>query len=71
MQGAHAHPVFAGAANFLLVRGPEGLTECLARRGVLVRGCAPFAGLGPAFFRVAVRGGEENGALVDAIRGAL
>ena len=63
--------VFPGAANFLLVRGPEGLTERLARRGVLVRGCAPFAGLGPAFFRVAVRAGEENGALVEALRGAL
>ncbi len=63
--------VCPGAANFLLVRGPEGLTERLARRGVLVRGCAPFVGLGPAFFRVAVRGEEENGALVDAVRGAL
>jgi len=63
--------VSPGAANFLLVRGPEGLTERLARRGVLVRGCAPFAGLGPAFFRVAVRGEDENGALVEAVRGAL
>ncbi len=63
--------VFPGAANFLLVRGPEGLTENLAQRGVLVRGCAPFAGLGPAFFRVAVRAEHQNGALVDAVRGAL
>ncbi|MDQ2671477.1 MAG: aminotransferase class I/II-fold pyridoxal phosphate-dependent enzyme, partial [Actinomycetota bacterium] len=30
---------FPGAANFLLVRGPDGLPERLARRGVLVRGC--------------------------------
>lgn len=63
--------VFTGAANFLLVRGPDGLTERLARRGVLVRGCGPFAGLGPAFFRVAVRGRGENGELVEAVRGAL
>jgi threonine-phosphate decarboxylase len=63
--------VFPGSANFLLVRGPEGLTELLARRRVLVRGCAPFPGLGPAFFRVAVRGQEENGALVEAVGGAL
>ena len=63
--------VFPGAANFLLFRGPEGLTERLARDGVLVRGCAPFAGLDPRFFRVAVRAKEENGRLVEAVRGAL
>ena len=63
--------VFPGSANFLLVRGPKGLTERLARRRVLVRGCAPFPGLGPGFFRVAVRGEGENGALVEAVGGAL
>ena len=63
--------VSPGAANFLLVRGPDGLTERLARGGVLVRGCAPFAGLGPSYFRVAVRTTEENAALVEAVRGAL
>jgi threonine-phosphate decarboxylase len=64
------HP-FPGAANFLLVRGPDGLPERLARRGVLVRGCGPFYGLGPEFFRVAVRSAEENGRLVAAIREGL
>ena len=63
--------VFSGAANFLLVRGPVAMPERLARRGILVRGCEPFAGLGPGYFRVAVRGEEENGKLVDGIRGAL
>lgn len=63
--------VFPGAANFLLVRGPEGLTERVARRGVLVRGCAPFTGLDASFFRVAVRGERENGRLVEAVKGAL
>lgn len=60
--------VYPGAANFLLARGPEGLAEGLARRGVLVRGCEPFRGLGPGFFRVAVRGAEENERLVRELR---
>jgi threonine-phosphate decarboxylase len=60
-----------GAANFLLVHGPQGLSERLARRGVLVRGCEPFVGLGPGYFRVAVRGAGENGRLVAAIREEL
>jgi len=59
---------FPGAANFLLARGPEELAGRLARRGVLVRGCEPFPGLGPEYFRVAVRGYEENGALISALR---
>jgi len=62
---------FPGAANFLLVRGPDGLPERLARRGVLVRGCGPFDGLGPEYFRVAVRSTEDNGRLVAAIREEL
>ncbi|MCA1715887.1 MAG: threonine-phosphate decarboxylase CobD [Actinobacteria bacterium] len=62
---------YPGAANFLLVRGPEGLAEELARRGVLVRGCEPFRGLGPGFFRVAVRGAGENERLVEEMRGVL
>ena len=62
---------FPGAANFLLVRGPAGLPERLARRGVLVRGCEPFLGLGPGYFRVAVRSATENERLVAAIREEL
>ena len=64
------HP-FPGAANFLLVRGPDGLPERLARRGVLVRGCSPFIGLGPEYFRVAVRGEAENSRLVAQIKEEL
>jgi threonine-phosphate decarboxylase len=62
---------FPGAANFLLVRGPAELPERLARRRVLVRGCEPFLGLGPEYFRVAVRAGAENERLVAEIRGEL
>ncbi|WP_053057786.1 aminotransferase class I/II-fold pyridoxal phosphate-dependent enzyme [Rubrobacter aplysinae] len=63
--------VYGGDANFLLLRGPAGMPERLARCGMLVRGCEPFEGLGPEHFRVAVRGGEENRRLVDAVRAEL
>lgn len=62
---------FPGEANYLLVRGPEGLPGRLARRGVLVRGCEPFMGLGPRYFRVAVRGAPENEQLIAALREEL
>ena len=63
--------VYGGAANFLLLRGPEGLSGELARRGVLVRGCGPFPGLGPSFYRIAVRGAEENERFLNTIEAAL
>lgn len=62
---------FPGAANFLLVRGPEGLPGRLARRGILVRSCEPFHGLGAGYFRVAVRTGAENERLVAGVREEL
>ncbi len=62
---------FPGAANFLLVHGPEGLSGRLARRGILVRSCEPFAGLGLGYFRVAVRARAENERLVAGIREEL
>jgi histidinol-phosphate/aromatic aminotransferase/cobyric acid decarboxylase-like protein len=62
---------FPGTANFLLVRGPEGLAARLTRRGLLVRGCGPFMGLSPGYFRVAVRGEAENRRLISALREEL
>ena len=62
---------FPGQANFLLVRGPEGLAGRLARRGILVRGCGPFIGLGPEYLRLAVRGAEENRRMLAALREEL
>jgi threonine-phosphate decarboxylase len=62
---------FPGAANFLLVRGPAGLPERLVGRGVLLRGCEPFLGLGPGYFRVAVRRATQNERLLAAIREEL
>ena len=57
--------------TFFSCRGPEGLAGRLARRGVLVRGCGPFMGLGPGYFRVAVRGEAENARLISALREEL
>ena len=52
--GCHVVP---GEANYLLFRlpGVSDLKERLLRRGVLVRSCANYRGLGPDWYRVAVR----------------
>jgi threonine-phosphate decarboxylase len=71
LEGLQGLQAFPGTANFLLLSGPEGLAERLARRGVLVRGCGPFMGLGPGFLRVAVRKEADNGRLISALREEL
>lgn len=65
--------VFPGAANYLLVRLREprlsamALRARLLREGIAIRDCCSFRGLGAAFFRVAVRRPEDNGALLGML----
>lgn len=54
-------------ANYLLFHGPEGLGQTLLARGVMVRECDNFVGLGPGWYRVAVRTPEENALLLAAL----
>ncbi len=55
-------------ANYLLFRGPESLHALLLEKGVAIRNCANYPGLGPGWYRIAVRTGEENERLVAALR---
>jgi histidinol-phosphate aminotransferase len=68
--GVHLWP---SAANFLLLRVPDGpaVHAALAARGVAVRPCDSFPGLGPDHLRVAVRDPVDNRRLVQALREAL
>ncbi|MCK9241006.1 cobyric acid synthase [Desulfocurvus sp.] len=66
--------VFPGEANFLLCRLEGAGADAAALAGrllegarVAVRVCANFEGLDGRHFRVAVRGGEDNGRLVRAL----
>ena len=61
--------VIPGQANYLLFRlpGVADLKEKLLERGVLIRSCANYHGLGPDWYRVCVRGEEENRRLLAAL----
>ncbi|MDA8065368.1 MAG: threonine-phosphate decarboxylase CobD [Thermaerobacter sp.] len=60
--------VYPSQVNFLLLRLPRpGISEALARRGILVRDCANFPPLSPGHVRVAVRRPGENRRLVRAL----
>ncbi|MBQ9120426.1 MAG: aminotransferase class I/II-fold pyridoxal phosphate-dependent enzyme [Lachnospiraceae bacterium] len=59
--------VFAGDANFLLLRSDQPLYERLLAQEILIRDCGNFRGLGEGYYRIAVRTREENLQLLDAL----
>ena len=65
--------VYPSQANFLLFRaqGDDTLKDRLLERGVLIRSCANYPGLGPDYYRVAVRTHRENRALLAACKEVL
>ena len=58
-------------ANYILFRVPEGKNSDfigrLLRRGILIRDCSSYTGLGPGYYRVAVRLHEDNEKLISAL----
>ena len=59
--------VLPGDANYLFVSGPPELCDGLRKRGVLLRDCSNYRGLGPGDCRIAVRTRAENEELLRAI----
>ena len=74
LPGVHA---YEPAVNYILLDMKQtGLTssqwrERLKRRGILVRDCANYVGLGDSHIRVAVRRQDENERLVAALTAEL
>ena len=61
--------VIPGTANFLLFQSPvPNLKERLGEKGISIRSCRDFLGLGQGWYRVCVRTGEDNRRLLSAIR---
>lgn len=64
--------VVPGQANYLLFyHDRKDLVPALRCKGVLLRDCSNYAGLGPGWYRCAVRGADENEAFLQAVREVL
>jgi len=69
--------VFPSDANYLLVQLPqEGRTagtvaNVLRQQGILIRDCSDFSTLDERYFRIAVRGAQENLRLLGGLKGVL
>ena len=59
--------VIPSRTNYLLFRAPETLSEGLKEKGILIRNCGNYSGLGPGWYRIAVRLHEENERLIQAM----
>lgn len=58
--GRKGFRIFPSMANFILIHSEEALYERLLEKGILIRDCSNFRGLGKGFYRVAVKRREEN-----------
>ena len=65
--------VIPGQANYLLFRlpGVDDLKERLVGKGILIRSCGNYHGLGPDWYRVCVRTEEENRRLLAVMKEVL
>ena len=62
-------PVVGSRANYLFFRGADGaLARRLRPMGILLRNCGNYPGLGPGWYRAAVRAREENAAFLAALK---
>ncbi len=59
--------VVPSESNFLLFSGPRELDAALRDRGIAVRSCENFRGLGPGWYRAAVRSRAESDAFLSAL----
>lgn len=59
--------VYPSKANYLLLKTKLPLYDGLLKRGILIRDCSDFRGLGSGYYRVAVKSREENEKLLKAI----
>lgn len=69
-QGLSALPlqVYSGSANYLLFYSQRAnLDQETAKRGILIRNCSNYSGLGEGYYRVAVRTQEENQQLLSLL----
>ncbi len=58
---------FPSVSNFIMIYSEKPLYEKLLEKGILIRDCSNFRGLGKGFYRIAVKSRKENERLFMAI----
>lgn len=63
--------VYHGEANYLLLYSEGDIAEKLMARGIMLRRCSNYIGLGEGYIRIAVRTREENDLLLSELHEVL
>lgn len=63
--------VFPSSANFILFCWEGALYEPLLQKGILIRSCKNYIGLGEAYYRIGVKTRAENSLLIESIKETL
>lgn len=65
--GKMGFTVYDSQSPFLLFKGPDNLYEEMLKRGILIRDCSDYVGLGKGYYRIAVKDHRQNEMLVRAM----
>jgi len=62
--------IYGSMANYIFFHSPsfKNLDRMLLSKGILIRSCSNYAGLGSGYFRVAVRNNSDNLKLLVALK---
>ncbi len=74
LRGAGVPRVYRSVANYILTWFGDKARETLAglaRRGISLRDCSSFTGLGEGYLRISIRGRRDNEELIASIRDLL
>lgn len=63
--------VIPSETNYLLLYSPLPLQERLQERGILIRDCSNYHGLGTGWVRIAVKRHDENVRLIESLKGVF
>ncbi|MCR5149481.1 MAG: aminotransferase class I/II-fold pyridoxal phosphate-dependent enzyme [Eubacterium sp.] len=64
----HKIEIFDGIANFILIKCDLPLYDMLLKRGILIRNCEDYIGLGRGFFRIAVKNETDNNIFLTTLK---
>ena len=63
--------VVPSKTNYILFYSPKEIREPLLEKGIQIRSCANYIGLGQGWYRIAVKLPEENRLLLETLKGIL
>jgi threonine-phosphate decarboxylase len=63
--------VFGSKANYIFFQAVGGLTSYCFEKGILIRDCSNYRGLGEGYYRIAVRNHNENIQLIQVLEEAV